>query len=98
MLTLCGVVVLALLPEHSEGDLLHCRVEAPAARLILPGWVDGLVLQQLRCCAASIWVPLQGSLNEGTHCKAAVLLYVLQRGGLLVDLWGQRFCFKKTAV
>lgn len=88
--TLRAAVVLALLPEQSERDLLQRRVQAPAARLILPGRVDGLVLQQLGRRAASRWVPLQSALQEGQHGEAAVLRYVLQRGGLLVDLSRQR--------
>lgn len=71
------------------GDLLQGGVEAPAARLILPGRVDGLVLQQLGRRAPQGGVPLQGSLQEGTHGQAAVLRHVLQRGGLLVDLSGR---------
>lgn len=43
--TLRGIVVLALLAEQSERDLLQRRVQTPAARLILPGWVDGLIFQ-----------------------------------------------------
>lgn len=87
--TLCGVMVLALLPEHGVSDLFQSGVKAPAARLILPGWVDGLVLQQLGRRAPQSGVPLQGSLQEGTHGQTAVLRYVLQRGGLLVDLLGR---------
>lgn len=88
--TLRGAVVLALLPEQSERDLLQGRVQAPAAGLVLPGRVDGLVLQQLGRGAASSRVPLQSTLQEGAHAEAAVLGDVLQRGGLLVDLPGQR--------
>lgn len=88
--TLCGVVVLALLPQHCVGDLFEGGVKAPAARLILPGWIDGLVLQELRRRAPQRGIPFQASLQKGAHGGAAVLRYVFQRRGLLVYLLGDR--------
>lgn len=89
--TLRGVVVLALLPQHGVSDLLQGRVQAPAAWLILRRRVDGLLLQQFRCGASQSGVPLQGPLQEGAHGQAAVFCYVLQGRGLLVDLLGRLF-------
>lgn len=86
VLTLRGVVVLALLPQDGVRGLLQRRVQAPAPRLVLDRRVDGFVLQQLGRRAPKSRVLLQGSLQEGTHDRAAVLCYVLQRGRLFVDL------------
>ena len=90
--------MLAVLPVHELVGLLHGRVQAPAAGLVLPGGVQRLVGQQLRGRGAQGGVPLHRTAQEGAHGRAAVLRHVLHGRSQLVDLGGVRrglLCYRE---